>query len=247
MSKISQKLYVALTRCGVSHGVARHIAESAEFLGDSTPQSAERDEYDIMIVAKALSSLVRRHLDTTPIMPSLQLDAQSSDMTRVGSPLKPKENANKKNSDGAKVSSVIVSARKRSTRTRRALSYILPVMSAISVIVLGMFGILGTVIALGTLLGVSVCGTVLFFAGMLYGVSQISVFFGGAMFELGIALISGGIAVCLSVLLFNFLTRTLPFCLKRGMRALSRIFSESISLRDSLNEKRGNESLGNGG
>ncbi len=247
MSKISQKLYVALTRSGVSSGAARHIAESVEFLGDSTVQSAERDDYEITIAAKALSSLVKRHLDTTPIIPSLQLDEQSSDMTRVGSPLKAKPAEKGKKAEAGRSSAIILAARRSSPGTRRALSYILPCLSVLAMILVGALYIAATLASLAAMLGTAVCGTLLFLAGLLYGVSQISVFFGGAMFELGIALISGGLAVCMSVLLFNLLTRALPFCRKRVLILLSRLFSESASLRGNPAAKRNARSREIGG
>lgn len=114
-------------------------------------------------------------------------------------------------------------------------------------ILVGALYIAATLASLAAMLGTAVCGTLLFLAGLLYGVSQISVFFGGAMFELGIALISGGLAVCMSVLLFNLLTRALPFCRKRVLILLSRLFSESASLRGNPAAKRNARSREIGG
>lgn len=240
MSKISQKMYSALTRGGITPDVARRMAESVEFLGESTPETNERDNYDILLCAKALSSLVHRHKDTTPIMPKMAEDV-SSDMTRVNAPVKSPEDIKTLNEPKArkekKESSVIKSIRKTSPEMQKFLVYFLPCVWFLLIGLLAVGCIAAAVLSIVAVITVTVGGIILFFAGLLYGVSQFPVFTGAAFFEIGLSLIIGGLSVLLSVLIFNFLTRTIPFCLKRGIRGLLKLNSEITAFRNNLRSK----------
>lgn len=240
MSKISQKLYSALTASGITPGAARHIAESVEFLGDSTEASRERDERDITLVAHALSSLVKRHVDTTPIIPKEEDDdVQNSEMTRVGTVVKAKPSAEETFiKKPRRHSPIIMSVRRRPIGTQKFLVHFLPCVWVFLMILLAVCSAFAALAALCAIICVSAGGTVLFLAGMLYGVSQFSVFVGGAFFELGISLIIAALSVLFSVLLFNFLTRGVPFFLKTGMRSLVKINSEFTALRAALRARR---------
>lgn len=239
MSKISQKLYSALTASGITPGAARHIAESVEFLGDSTEASRERDERDISLVAHALSSLVKRHVDTTPIIPKDDEDVQNSEMTRVGNVVKTKPSAEETLiKKPRRHSPIIMSVRRRPIGTQKFLVHFLPCVWVFLMILLAVGSAFAALAALCAIICVSAGGTVLFLAGMLYGVSQFSVFVGGAFFELGISLIIAALSVLFSVLLFNFLTRGVPFFLKTGMRSLVKVNSEFTALRAALRARR---------
>lgn len=240
MSKLSQKLYGALCASGLTAGAARHIAESVEFLGDSSESSRERDERDILIAAHALASLVKRHTDPTPIIPSDESQKpESSDMTRVGTPVRTvpsdEDNFIKK---PRRHSPIIQSVRRRSLGTQRFLVHFLPCVWVFLMLLLAVGCAALALVALAAIICASAGGTVLFFAGMLYGVSQLSVFVGGALFELGISLIIAALAVLFSVLLFNLLTRTVPFLYKTGMRSLTSLNSEFAALKASLRTRR---------
>ena len=59
--KIADKLLIALRHLGVPNEFASKIADSVDFMGESNEESAERDNYEIVIIAKALKSLLKRH------------------------------------------------------------------------------------------------------------------------------------------------------------------------------------------
>ena len=240
MSKISQKMYSALTRGGISPDVARRFAENVEFLGESTDETNDRDNYDILLTAKALSSLVKRHRDITPIMPKLDDVAVSADMTRVNSPVRTTEPAEVSAAPDTKLRkasgepSIIKSIKKTSPGMQRFLTYLMPCVWFLLLGLLFIGCIAASIASICAVITVTVGGIILFFAGLLYGVSQFSVFTGAAFFEIGLSLILGGLAVGVSVLIYNFLTRTLPFCLKNGSRGLLKLNSAFTVFRNSL-------------
>ena len=245
MSKISHKMYSALTRGGVSPEVARRVAESVDFLRESTEQSDERDNYDILMTAKAISSLVNRHKDISPIMPQMP-DEISSDMTRVNAAVGANPDSAESNSGADKPfitknqkreSSFIKSIRRKSPGIQNFLAHFMPCIWYLLMVLLTVACIALIVLSIASMIVITVGGIVLFFSGLLYGVSQFSVFRGAAFFEIGLALGAGGLAVLFSVLIFNFLTRTVPFCLKRGTSALRKLCGELADLRRKLNRK----------
>lgn len=245
MSKISHKMYSALTRGGVSPEVARRVAESVDFLGESTEQSDERDNYDILMTAKAISSLVNRHKDINPIMPQMP-DEISSDMTRVNAAVGANPDSAESNSGADKPfitknqkreSSFIKSIRGKSPGLQKFLAYFMPCIWHILSALLKVACIALIALSIASMIVITVGGIVLFFSGLLYGVSQLSSFRGAAFFEIGLALSAGGLAVLFSVLLFNFLTRTVPYCFKRGTSALRNLNEELAVFRRKLNKK----------
>jgi len=241
MSKISQKMYSALMRGGIPQDVARRFAENVEFLGESTQDSNERDNYDILLCAKALSSLVKRHKDTTPIMPRMDSDI-STDMTRVNTPVKPVAEVKSaperpKPQRREKASSLLQRIKRTSPATQKFLANFLPFVWYLLIVLLFVLCIGAAILSIGAVIGTTVGGIILFFTGMLYGVSQLSLFSGAALFEIGLAFVIGGFAVALSVLIFNFLTRSIPFFLKQGTRELLKLNSEMAALRGELASK----------
>lgn len=242
MSKISQKMYSALTRGGVPAEVSRRIAETVDFLGESTEASNERDNYDILLTAKALSSLVKRHKDINPIMPQMPEEV-STDMTRVNAPVKPADAPKPISEEPAKVkrpnsqSSIIKSIRGMSPGMQKFMAYFMPCVWFLLIGLLVIACVAAAAATVAAMVAITVGGIILFFAGLLYGVSQFTVFKGAAFFEIGLALLSGGLAVLVSVLLYNFLTRTVPFCVKRGSAGLLKLNAEFTELRRKISSK----------
>lgn len=240
MSKISQKMYSALIRGGVTAEVSRRIAESLDYLGESTEATNERDNYDILLAAKAVSSLVKRHKDIEPIMPQMPEEI-STDMTRVNAAVKtpeiikiseetPEPRPKKQKEEPA----IIKSIRGCSPGMQKFLSYLMPALWFLLIGLLTVACIAAVALSIAGVVVITVGGIILFFTGLLYGVSQFSVFTGAAFFEIGLALIAGGLSVLFSVLIYNFLTRTVPFCFKRGTSYFLRLNAEFTAFRRKL-------------
>ena len=238
MNKISHKMYMALTRGGVPAETARRISEATEYLGDSTDESNERDNYDIVLAAKAISSLVRRHKDITPIMPKMSEEI-SGDMTRIGESVKSSDSPKPLvDSPIRKKVKLVDMVKKKSQSFQKAMSYIVPVAAYVLMALMFAANIVLAVASVAAIVAITVAGIVFFIIGLLYGVSQFSVFSGAAFFEIGIGLVGGGLAVLLSVLIFNFLTRTLPFCRKAGNLALKKLIYDFIALGNDIKKRK---------
>ena len=237
MKKISQKMYIALTRGEVPAEVAHRISEATEFLGDSTEESNERDNYDILLAARAISSLVKRHKDITPIMPKIEEEI-STEMTRVSEAVKPAEaEAPIVKSPIKKKESLLAKVRKTSAEMQNFLSWFVPTAAYILLPLLTVAFIALAVISVAAIIATTIAGILFFIIGLLYGVSQFSVFAGAAFFEIGLGLLGGGLAILASILIYNFLTRTLPYCLKEGNKKLKEIISDFNAFRRELKKK----------
>lgn len=237
MKKISQKMYVALTRGEVPAEVAHRIADATEFLGDSTDESTERDNYDILLAARAIASLVKRHKDITPIMPQIEEEV-STEMTRISEPVKAPEPAEPAiPSPIKKKESLVSKARKTKVETQKFLANFVPAAAYVLLPLLTIAYIALSALSVITIVGTTIAGILFFIVGLLYGVSQFSVFSGAAFFEIGLGLVGGGLAILLSVLIYNFLTRALPFCLREGSKGLKKIISDFTILRRELKKK----------
>ena len=247
-NKISNKLYGALLRCGTPPEIAAVFARNAEFLGESTPETMERDNYEIMVVAKAMSSLIKRHENTETQSSSSENDnsatqiinehngSQASD-TVVISHAVDSDNNEKSSPNNRKRNAFWTKLETLPDWLRNTLAVALPILMYISMIILTVLvvGLIGACI-LG-MVAMTIAGIILFIAGLLFGVSQISVFPAAAYYEIGLGLILGGSSALLIVLLYNALTRLLPFVLKLGIKKLNVLTKAFGKFRAEMKEK----------
>ncbi len=230
MSKISQKMYSVLLKGNVPADLARTVAESMEFLGESTAESTERDNYDITVIAKAMSSLVRRHKDDAPIMPKID-DVTSSDATRENSPIKPKiDIASTSASSIKRISPLARKFRNYPPKKRLTLSYFMIALSVLGIIATVAVTVFTALLSIVGMVCSTVLGIVLFIIGIVSGVSQVGYFTGAVYFEIGIGLAGAGLGAILSILLYNLLTKLLPFLFKLCLSKLTDLISDLGSL-----------------
>lgn len=240
-NKIAVKLYQALLRGGTPREISSSLAKSFEVFGSSDETTAERDNYEIMIISKAMSSLISRHADK---LASVKDEFESADDECVETdvetavvkfsepdyePVNDSDNKHKGRfwsfieSKPSWVRSVIINS-------IQFFMYLGMILLTCTVLCL-------TVACLLTMIGMTAAGIALFIIGLLYGVSQISVFPAAAYFEIGLGLILGGASALLIVILFNVLTRLLPFLLKIGVNKLTYLTANIRSFKRKLKSK----------
>lgn len=247
-NRISNKLYGALLRCGTPPEIAAIFAKNAEFLGESNDETVERDNYEIMVTAKALSSLIKRHANSE----SAQTPAVQP------SNVKPTASLNEKTEDGNSSDTIVIdkeddgeTEKKQEKKKnvfwekleslpvwlRNTLAFLLPSLMYLFMILLT---VLVVVLIAGCILGMiamTIAGIILFIVGLLYGVSQINVFPAAAYYEIGLGLILGGASALLIVLLYNALTKLLPFSLKFGIKKLRKLTMAFSNFRAEMRDK----------
>ena len=101
---------------------------------------------------------------------------------------------------------------------RGIITFTLPVLMALGMVLLTLTVVGLTVSLLLLVLGVTVAGIAAFFIGLIYGVSQFSIFPAAAYYEMGIGLALGGISALLIVLMYWIITKLLPTALKAGIK-----------------------------
>lgn len=251
-NRISNKLYGALLRCGTPPEIAAVFAKNSEFLGESTNETMERDNYEIMVIAKAMSSLIKRHgsadfsannvqMQPTPANNSTSKVTDNSTQPSDTVIIKPlqEDESDESNSanNSAKRNIFWTKLESLPDWLRTAIAIVLPSLMYLFMIILTVLvvGLIGACI-LG-MIAMTIAGIILFIVGLLYGVSQISVFPAAAYYEIGLGLILGGTSALLIVLLYNALTRLLPFALRLGIKKL-RILTKAFSkFRVEMKEK----------
>ena len=218
-SRISNKLYGALLRCGTPPEIAANIAGTTDFLGESTEETREKDNYEIMVAAKALSAVIARHSDK----PSAE-KALSSEPIRENAVIKLSE-PDAANSD--ELPEFLVKGkfwrwlRSKPSGVRTTLSVIIPTLLHIGMILLSVLAVTLTAVCLVSMVAMTVAGIAMFIIGLLYGVTQLNSFPAAAYFEIGLGLILGGAAALLLVLFYNVVTGLLPTALKLGIKKLT--------------------------
>ena len=254
-NKISNKLYGALLRCGTPQDLAAKFARTADFLGESTEETVERDNYEIMITAKALASLISRHSAVnedliSEIAKDVSLSAEEDetiDKTAERTVISPVTESYESKENFADDYPVTGKVKKESSfwrlleqmprPLRSATSIVLPILMYIGMILLTVIvvGLIGACIL--SMIGVTILGIVLFIVGLLYGVSQLSTFPAAAYYEIGLGLVLGGISSLLIVLMYNVITRLLPFVIKIGFIRLNSVSKGFRRFRAALRQK----------
>lgn len=250
-NKISNKLYGALLRCGTPPEIAAEFAKNAEFLGESSNDTVERDNYDIMVVAKAMSSIIKRHSVTDVSI----TDPQQAIAQTIVSPEKNTTEGNQSSDTVIITPQADDNEEKKSSKKeikrnvfwakletlpdwlRNTLAIGLPALMYVFMIILcvAVVGLIGACI-LGMIV-MTIAGIIMFIVGLLYGVSQINVFPAAAYYEIGLGLILGGSSALLIVLLYNALTRLLPFALRIGIKKLRMLTKAFSNFREEMKEK----------
>lgn len=244
--KIADKLLVALRHLGVPNEFASRIADSVDFMGESNEESAERDNYEIVIIAKALKSLLTRHSFpmensemfsegyTAPEDIDLSGKCQDSEsVDKFGNefsgdadyPVLEKENEKFWQGLG-----------RLPKFLRESITFILPILMTLGMILLTLIVVGLTASLLLLVLGVTVAGIAAFFVGLIYGVSQISTFPAAAYYEMGLGLALGGISALLIVLMYWLITKILPTALKAGIKGLYRIMVKFKKFKASMRQ-----------
>ncbi len=224
MLNISKKLLSTLVGFGVSDDLAAKIASSFEGLGDSSESSFERDNYEITVAAKALSSLIDRHNKKTTPADEFNEDKKSAEEYEVHK-LDVSENRESKSKEikVRKESKFWANLEKCPKGLRVILSYLLPFLIFVGMVLLTCVTVAVVTACIAIMLAITVAGIVLFIAGLLYGISQLNVFPAAAYYEIGVGLIIGGVSALLTVLFYNVVTRLLPFALKSGIKMLNKL------------------------
>ena len=247
-NRISNKLYGALLRCGTPPEIAAVFAKNAEFLGESNDETVERDNYEIMVTAKALSSLIKRHSEGETVSASSPQVSPSKSSSTVN------DNHNSSNSSDTVViekdddnEAEEKQVKKKNifwdklesmpTWLRNTLAWVLPglmyfFMIVLTVLVIGL--IAGCILGM---IAMTIAGIILSIVGLLYGVTQISVFPAAAYYEIGLGLILGGASALLIVLLYNALSKLLPFTLKFGIKKLRKLTKSFSEFRSEMRDK----------
>ena len=247
-NRISNKLYGALLRCGTPPEVAALFAKNADFLGESSEETLERDNYEIMVTAKALSSLIKRHSSDSVIAPT----PNQSSPVKNGAPLKSEPKVDESHtvvinkSDEADESDTKIEKKANGFWTklenlppwlRNTLSIAIPVLMYIFMIVLTVAVIALIATCILGMIAMTIAGIILFIVGLLYGVSQINAFPAAAYYEIGLGLILGGSSALLIVLLYNLLSRLLPFLLRLGIKKLRMLVKAFSKFRAEMKDK----------
>ena len=245
-NRISNKLYGALLRCGTPPEIAAIFAKNAEFLGESNEETMERDNYEIMVTAKALSSLIKRHADGES-MPSAVPQNQSIKAT---TPINDSRDANNQSDtviiekeddgeDGNKAKRSVFWEKLESLPSwlRSTLAFVLPALMYFFMIVLTVLVVVLIASCIIGMVAMTIAGIILFIVGLLYGVSQINVFPAAAYYEIGLGLVLGGASALLIVLLYNALTRLLPFGLRFGIKKLRKLTKAFSKFRAEMKDK----------
>ena len=229
--KIADKLLSALRHLGVPNEIASKIAESVDFMGESNEDSAERDNYEIVIIAKALKSLLKRHsfpIESDEMYTEAYTSPEDAYLADVGTGDTTDDIANELSqtadypiTDNIRENEKFWQALKRMPKSLRGIiTFTLPVLMALGMVLLTLTVVGLTVSLLLLVLGVTVAGIAAFFIGLIYGVSQFSIFPAAAYYEMGIGLALGGISALLIVLMYWIITKLLPTALKAGIKKL---------------------------
>ena len=229
--KIADKLLSALRHMGVPNEFASKIADSVDFMGESNDESAERDNYEIVIIAKALKSLLKRHAFpmesdelfgeayTSPEDACIADESYGDSIEDITKELS--QTADYPITDGIRENERFWQALRRMPKSLRGIiTFTLPVLMALGMVLLTLTVVGLTVSLLLLVLGVTVAGIAAFFIGLIYGVSQFGVFPAAAYYEMGIGLALGGISALLIVLMYWIITKLLPTALKAGIKKL---------------------------
>ncbi|MBR5632890.1 MAG: hypothetical protein IKW68_02840 [Clostridia bacterium] len=243
--KIADKLLVALRHLGVPNEFASRIADSVDFMGESNEESAERDNYEIVIIAKALKSLLTRH--SIPIENSGGFtEATEAETVRISVESHDEKSLDdfvKDLTDTADYPEVDKgnerfwqALSKMPKFFRECITFTLPVLMTIGMILLTLVVVGLTASLLLLVLGVTVAGIAAFFIGLIYGVSQISTFPAAAYYEMGLGLALGGISALLIVVMYWLITKILPTALKAGIKGLYRIMVKFKKFKASMRQ-----------
>ncbi len=226
--KIADKLLIALRHLGVPNEFASKISDNFDFLGESTEESAERDNYEIVIVAKALKSLLKRHsfpMESDELFTEAYTETEDVDFSSDGIddditeelshtadyPVTERTRENEK---------FWQSLQRMPKFLRDIITFTLPILMTLGMILLTLTVVGLTASLLLLVLGVTVAGIAAFFIGLIYGVSQFNVFPAAAYYEMGLGLALGGISALLIVLTYWVITKLLPMALKAGIKKL---------------------------
>lgn len=173
---------------------ARILTEGTDFLGMCSDDTASNDRSDIQSAADALASLVKRHSterDTAHSHVPVQNEAFAPEDDHIDSP-----------------------ALSRLRRLPRGISLMLlfgvSALLCLALILSALIAITAALAVILMIIGVTVSGMLLFFVGIVYGVSQLQLFRAAGFFEIGMGLTLGGIATLLTVLLFNTVKCAIP-------------------------------------
>ena len=229
--KISDKLLAALRHLGVPDEFASGIADSVDFMGESDEDSAERDNYEIVIIAKAVRSLMKRH--------SFQAEAgelfteSDTDKEDVGAMSDSNGNTlDDITNEFSHTADYPITEKRRENEKfwkwlgrlpkflRDTAAFTLPTLTTLAMVLLTLTVVGLTAALILLVLAVTVAGIASFFIGLIYGVTQFSTFPAAAYYEMGLGLALGGGAALLVVLMYYTITKLLPMALKAGIRKL---------------------------
>ena len=245
--KISDKLLSAMRHLGVPNEFASKIADSVDFIGESNEESAERDNYEIVIVAKALKSLLKRHSFpmesdeiftenyTGPEKIELSDKTKSNTVDEITQPLQATDDypLTSEKQENEKFWKVLAGMPQF---LRAVITFTLPILISLGMIFLTLTVVGLTAALLLLVLGVTVAGIAAFFIGLIYGVSQYSVFPAAAYYEMGMGLALGGISALLIVLMYWLITKILPTALKFGIKKLYGIIVKMIKFKAEMRQ-----------
>lgn len=232
--KIADKLLIALRHLGVPNEFASKIADSVDFMGESNEESAERDNYEIVIIAKALKSLLKRHsfpmesdelfveayTETDNVNLGDDRNSDTNDDITKELPHTADYPVTEKSLENDKFWQRL---RRMPKFLRNSITFTLPILMYLGMILLTLTVVGLTVSLLLLLIGVTVVGIAAFFIGLIYGVSQFNIFPAAAYYEMGLGIALGGISALLIVLMYWIITKLLPSALKSGIKKLYKI------------------------
>ena len=115
-----------------------------------------------------------------------------------------------------------------------SLSVLLWILLAAAKILVYALAVVLCVLSVIVIIAATVAGIVLFLTGFLYGISQIGVFNAAALYEIGFALILGGICALIALLTFNFLLHTIPYLTRKTNKLISKGHADIIGFMKSL-------------
>ena len=210
MNIFSEKLFAAMVRNGISQSTAARLSGHLAELWGTDRQLTAEDLKDIERIASSMSDVIlRQHTETRPdnfpeqIQPAIV----------------------KKKREGMPNSKFFTWLAKSSKGVRVSLSYIIPALLILAAVVT----VIASAVLIAALILMTVAATaagiLLFITGLLYGISQLHVFYGAGLYEIGLGLVLGSLSAAATVLLYNAVIKGIPFCAKFALRHISSALS----------------------
>ncbi len=208
MNNFSEKFVAEMLSHGISQEDAARTADALSGIWRDADAITNEDIGDVKRIAASISAIILRRDISYSLTPNDFPDAVAPAET-CGNLIEPP-------------ASPFFRKLYKSKKWARVLtSYSIPALLRIASII---FIAMSSVLIAASILAMAVttiAGILLFLTGLIYGISQLNIFFGAGLYEIGFGIILGSLSATLTILLYNAVTKAIPFCASKLLRIIS--------------------------